>query len=118
MFAVHAVPDPQTGDQVMAAVELRAGQTFDPVAFATFLAAQADLGTKWTPRFVRVVDDMPLTANNKVNKQPLRAAAWITTDPVWWQPRRGDAYRLLTDADRAALAAEFASHDRTHLLPR
>lgn len=118
MFAVYAVPDPRTGDQVMAAVELRAGQSFDPVAFATFLASQADLGTKWSPRLVRVVDDMPLTANNKVNKQPLRAAGWITTDPVWWQPHRGDPYRLLTDDDRDALAKEFDSHDRGHLLPR
>ena len=118
MVAVHAVPDPQTGDQVMAAVEMGAGAEFDPVAFGSFLVAQLDRGTKWSPRFVRVVTEMPLTANNKVNKQPLRAAGWNTTDPVWWRPGRGDTYRRLTADDAAALAEQFAAHDRTPLLPR
>ena len=118
MVAVYAVADPRTGDQVMAAIELRPGGTFDPDAFATFLADQRDLGTKWTPRLVRIVGEMPLTANNKVNKQPLRATGWSTTDPVWWQPRRGEPYRRFTEADAAALAAEFDEHGRAHLLAR
>ena len=54
--AVHAVPDPVTGDQVMAALTLRAGAAFDPAAFAAFLRAQPDLGTKMAPRFVRILD--------------------------------------------------------------
>ena len=33
---VYAVPDPRTGDQVMAAIELDAGAAFDPDAFAAF----------------------------------------------------------------------------------
>ena len=33
--AVYAVPDSRTGDQVMAAIELLPGVTFDPEAFAT-----------------------------------------------------------------------------------
>ena len=117
MVAVYAVPDPRTGDQVMAAIEMRAGAEFDPAAFAAFLVDQHDLGTKWTPRFVRITSDMPLTANNKVNKQPLRAVGWHTSEPVWWQPARGDAYRLFTADDEAALAAEFAEHGRTEHLP-
>jgi fatty-acyl-CoA synthase len=118
MVAVYAVPDPRTGDQVMAAVELHAGQSFDPVAFATFLSVQRDLGTKWSPRFVRVVDEMPLTANNKVNKQPLRAKAWLTTDDVWWRPTPSEPYRLLLVGELAALEAEFATHARQQFLPR
>ena len=72
---------------------------------------------KRQPRFVRITSDMPLTANNKVNKQPLRAVGWHTSEPVWWQPARGDAYRLFTADDEAALAAEFAEHGRTEHLP-
>ena len=53
--AVYPVPDSRTGDQVMAALELEPGVEFDPDAFTAFLAAQEDLGTKWAPRFVRVV---------------------------------------------------------------
>ena len=47
---VYAVPDARTGDQVMCAVLPATGTAFDPVAFAAFLDAQPDLGTKWRPR--------------------------------------------------------------------
>ena len=53
--AVYPVPDTRTGDQVMAALELEPGATFDPEAFTAFLAAQADLGTKWAPRYRALV---------------------------------------------------------------
>ena len=88
--AVYAVPDPRTGDQVMAAVELRPGATFDPEGFAAFLVAQPDLGTKWPPRFVRVSPGLPLTATGKITKAPLRAEAWQCADPVFWSPGRGE----------------------------
>ena len=118
MVAVYAVPDPRTGDQVMAAIELRPGTTFDADSVMAFLAEQRDLGTKWTPRFLRIIEDMPLTANNKVNKQPLRVTGWQVDDPIWWQPRRGEPYRQFTTHDATDLAAEFAQHGRSHLLIR
>jgi fatty-acyl-CoA synthase len=116
MVAVYAVPDPRTGDQVMAALELAPGERFDPAAFDAFLRTQRDLGTKWSPRFVRIVADMPLTANNKVHKGGLRAERWDTTDPVWWRPIPGAALAPMTDDHRAALRAEFAAHGRAHVL--
>ena len=98
----------------MAALELRPGATFHGDAFAAFLAEQSDLGTKWSPRFVRLTSEMPLTGTNKVRKQPLRTEGWHCTDPVWWRPGRAEpTYRPLTDADRAALDAELAEHGRT-----
>ena len=72
--AVFAVPDPKTGDQVMAALELEPGTAFDPMAFAAFLADQPDLGTKWAPRFVRIIPSLPVTATDKIDKRPLRDA--------------------------------------------
>ena len=91
---------------------------FDPGAFDAFLAEQPDLGTKWSPRFVRIVAAMPLTANNKVNKQPLRAGrlAHHRAGLVAARPRR----RLppLHRRRRSALVAEFAEHGRTEHLPR
>jgi steroid-22-oyl-CoA synthetase len=117
MCAVYPVPDPRTGDQVMAAVELAPGGAFDPAEFAVFLAAQPDLGTKWAPRFVRLVTAMPLTATSKVDKPALRRDLWLTADPVWWRPGRDAGYRPLTAADRAALRGEFTAAGRAHLLP-
>jgi steroid-22-oyl-CoA synthetase len=121
--AVYPVPDPRTGDQVMATLELAAGSPFDAGAFTRFLAGQDDLGTKWAPRFVRLVDQIPLTGTNKVDKRPLRSAAWITDDPVWWRPfvgrdaqGAGTEYRLLTPADVEGLNDELTSHGRAGLL--
>jgi steroid-22-oyl-CoA synthetase len=114
--AVYGVPDPRTGDQVVAAVEPDAGAGFDPDAFAAFLAAQPDLCTKWAPRFVRVVASLPVTATGKLDRKPLRAERWETADRVWWRPDRSLAYRALTGDDAAALAREFAESGRAGLL--
>src|SRR4051812_2601650 len=92
LCAVYAVPDEVAGDQVMAALKLKPGATFDPEEFAAFLAEQADLGTKWAPRYVRVVDDLPLTPTNKVLKRQLRNEALDVADPIWKRPDRELAY--------------------------
>ena len=116
MAAVYPVPDPRTGDQVMATLELAPGAVFDPAGFRAFLGDQADLGTKWMPRFVRVTGAMPLTASNKVEKHRLRSQGWLVDDPVWWQPERGGPYERLSDGARARLRADFAEYGRTALL--
>ncbi|MER6422652.1 long-chain-fatty-acid--CoA ligase [Streptomyces sp. NPDC001137] len=96
--AVYAVPDPVTGDQVMATI---AG-TFDPAGFADFLAAQPDLGTKMAPRFVRVVKRMPVTTTNKIHRAQLRREGLHCPDPVWWRPpgEQTSPYRRLSEKDR------------------
>lgn len=114
--AVYAVPDPYTGDQVMAAIELDAGVTFDPEAFAAFLAEQKDMGLKWAPCFVRIVGALPTTATGKMNKQPLRVERWTTDDPVWWRPTAMEPYRRLTDRDVADLHQRFADAGRSSVL--
>ncbi|MGK5550491.1 AMP-binding protein [Actinomadura kijaniata] len=114
MCAVYPVPDPRTGDQVMAALELRG--EFDPGEFARFLESQPDLGTKWAPRFVRIVGEMPLTATGKVDKRPLRRARWEATGRVWWRPGRDLAYEPLTPRRAAEWDAAFAEHGRAHVL--
>ncbi|MHB8450896.1 MAG: AMP-binding protein [Mycobacteriales bacterium] len=115
--AVYAVPDPQSGDQVMATFELRPGNEFEPAVFAAFLAGQDDLGPKWAPRFVRITSAMPVTGNDKLDKRPLRAAAWQTGEPVWWHPPGAPGYRRFTAADASALVDSFAAHGRLALLP-
>ncbi len=116
LAAVYAVPDPDVGDRVMAALQLRPGATFDPEGFAAFLTAQPDLGTKWTPRFVRIAATLPVTETSKVLKRVLRRDRWETDDDVWWQPEKGGAYRRLTAADVDALRAEFAARGRQPVL--
>lgn len=116
--AVVGVPDPLAGDQVLAAVELAPEQRFDPADFVEFLSTQADLGTKWAPRFVRITTELPVVGNGKTDKKPLRREAWLCQDEVWWRPPRADGYRLMTAQDRSALHEEFVAHERTAVYPQ
>lgn len=111
------VPDPRTGDLLMAVVVLKEGHAFDPEGFDAFLAEQPDLGSKRRPTFVRVVDAVPTTANGKIDKAPLRAAAW-EADDVWHAPTRTSPYSPLTDDQRAAIRDAFLASARENALPR
>ncbi|HVA04968.1 MAG TPA: AMP-binding protein [Acidimicrobiales bacterium] len=119
---VLPVPDPRTGDQVMAVLELADPDGFDPVAFGEFLEHQSDLGTKWAPRFVRITDRIPLTGSGKVDKRPLRRQYWNTGDPVWWRPFASQgggplaAYRRLGSSDVEGLDRQFTEHGRRGML--
>ncbi len=114
--AVYGVPNPDSGDDVMASVVVREGATFDPDEFAGFLALQPDLGTKWTPRYVRVTTELPLTQTNKVLKRVLVEQRWRTDDPLWWRPGRETAYRPMGPADADAVEALLVQQGRAALL--
>ncbi len=116
--AVYPVPDSRTGDQVMAALELEEGSSFDPDAFGRFLAAQRDLGTKWAPRFVRVVRTLPVTGTNKTDKKPLRAERWETEDPVWRRVDRESVYVRLEAAEIKGMIDDFILNGRAALIGR
>jgi fatty-acyl-CoA synthase len=116
LAAVYAVPAADVGDEVMAALQLRPGVAFDAEAFERFLDGQADLGTKWTPRFVRVTEALPITETSKVLKRVLRRERWETDDAVWWRPDKRSPYRRMTSNDVAGLRTEFEEHGRSEVL--
>ncbi|WP_428954480.1 AMP-binding protein [Streptomyces sp. cg35] len=115
--AVYGVPDPVSGDQVMATVAPRAKAAFDPLAFGEFLLTQGDLGTKMAPRFVRVVERMPVTATNKVRRGELRREGFWSGGEVWWRPAGEVTYRRLTPDERSALVDTYREQGREGLLP-
>lgn len=105
--AVYAVPDDRVGDQVMAALVLRPGAGLNPDEFEKFLAAQADLSPKAWPRHVRINDQLPATATNKILKRALIAAGVNAQGGVLWtRPARGTGYAPVDEhaAGRAASA--------------
>lgn len=116
LAVVYAVPNADVGDDCMASVILRAGETFDPGAFAAFLSAQSDLGTKMMPRYVRVAETLPSTQTNKILKRVIRDERWECADPVWM--RDGEGYRLMADEDRAAIRSDFKARGRMSELER
>ncbi|MET0998028.1 MAG: AMP-binding protein [Marmoricola sp.] len=87
--AVYAVPDPASGDQLVAALVLVGD--LEPAAFEQFLDEQPDLGPKQRPRFVRILDQLPRTATNKVLKRDLMAEG-LGEGVRWTRDERGTAY--------------------------
>lgn len=88
--AVHAQPD-DVGDLLAAALVLREGSGLDPAAFGEFLAAQPDLSPVAWPRVVRILDDLPRTATNKVVKRALGADT--AARETWLREGRGRTFR-------------------------
>jgi fatty-acyl-CoA synthase len=109
--AVYGVPDADAGDQVMVAMVLRDGATFDGGSFAAWLDAQPDLSPKWRPRYVRCADALPCTPTNKVITRTLVHQRFrsdlVGHDPIYVRERGADAYRRFTDEDEAALRRAF-----------
>jgi fatty-acyl-CoA synthase len=118
LAAVYAVPAVDVGDDVMVALHLHDGATFDPDAFRAFLAEQPDLSPKWVPRYVRISSGLPSTATQKVLKRVLRREHWECDDAVWWRAGREIAFAPLSADDVASLRSQFAARDREHLLGR
>lgn len=114
---VFAIPDPRTGDQVMAVLELETGATFDINLFSDHLANTEDFGVKWWPAFIRVIDAIPLTGSGKMDKAPLRRVAWNGSGQIFARVGRTSEYREFTREDATALQEEFISYGREAFLP-
>jgi steroid-22-oyl-CoA synthetase len=114
---VYAVPDPRSGDQVMAAIEVADPEAFDTAEFSSFLSTQEDLGSKGIPRFLRLSAQLPVTGSNKVLKRELQAQRWRTDEPVFrWVGRGAPVYLRMSAHGKDDLDAEFARHGRQRYL--
>ena len=116
LAAVYGVPDDQAGDQAMAGIVLREGATFDPAGFAAWIDAQPDIGPKWRPRYVRVLEEPPTTGTFKIVKRTLVHEKWrrdrVGGDAVFVRGRDEPSYRRFTPADEEALHASFVAYGR------
>jgi fatty-acyl-CoA synthase len=114
LAAVYGVPDEEVGDALMAALVLRPGARFEPAAFAAFLAQQTDLGTKQSPRYVRISTELPQTQTNKILKRELRRQRWECAEPVWLRTESG--YAPLTSDGVARIRERFRARERENVL--
>ncbi len=116
LASVYGVPDVDSGDQVMAALVLREGARFDPVAFADWVDGQSDLSPKWRPRYVRLCEALPTTATNKVLVRTLVHQKFrvdrVEGDPVFVRGRGEDRYRAFGPEEQAALHDAFVESGR------
>jgi fatty-acyl-CoA synthase len=115
--SAYGVPDADAGDQVMVALVLRDGATFDGRAFATWLDGQPDLSPKWRPRYVRLSDALPCTPTNKILTRTLVHERFrsdlVGGDLVYVRERGADLYRRFTTEDEAELREAFESKGRS-----
>jgi fatty-acyl-CoA synthase len=109
LAAVYGVPDEHAGDQIMVALQLRTGASFDPGAFARFVDGLPDIGPKWRPRYVRIVSEFPSTGTNKIVKRTLVRQKYRRDlcggDELWVRDRGADSFRAFTDGDERELRA-------------
>jgi fatty-acyl-CoA synthase len=116
LASVYGVPEPDSGDQVMCALVLRDGATFDGAAFAKWLDDQPDLSQKWRPRYVRLSVALPTTPTNKVLARTLVhqkfRADRVDGDPLFVRERGRDIYRPFTSQDELALRQAFEANGR------
>lgn len=87
--AVYALPDPLVGDLLAVALVLL--DDLSPAEFSAFLADQPDLATKAWPSVVRVLNELPRTATNKILKRELRDAGG--GDATWHRDPRSTEFR-------------------------
>lgn len=121
LAAVYGVPDPEIGDRVMVALQLGPGSQWDAAEFATFLGEQTDLGPKWVPTFVHIVEQLPLTQTNKVIKRELVLRRWHDVEnhenaQVWWRTGKEIRFERFTKSDADALRAKFERSNRGSIL--
>lgn len=115
LAAVYSVPNADVGDDVMATLLLADSASFDSLDLAAFIAAQSDMGTKAVPKYIRITQQMPQTASNKVIKRQLRAEGWGCEDPVWVRQADG-GYVPLGDSMRDTIYQQFAARGREELI--
>lgn len=87
--AVYAVPSEIAEDEVMCAVATVTGQQLDPAELIKFLVPR--LAHFMIPRYVRIVESLPKTPTQKVQKHILRSEG-ITAD-TWDREKAGMTLR-------------------------
>ena len=121
LATVYGVPDPEIGDRVMVAMQLKPDTNFDIDEFASFLSTQGDLSPKWLPSFVQVVDGFPMTSTNKVLKRDLVKRRWHDVEGegsarIWWRRGRETNFVSFDAAAAVELRRRFESVGRGQML--
>jgi fatty-acyl-CoA synthase len=116
LAAAYAVPDADIGDRVMVALQLKEGVVFDPREFSAFLQVQPDLGAKWMPSYVRLMNELPLTQTNKVLKRDLTKDKWQSVaraeGVMYARPDKGSAFEVFGLAQYEDLRQRFVALQR------
>ncbi len=116
LAAVYGVPDDQAGDQVMAGLVLADNAMFDAPTFTKWLDGIDSIGSKWRPRYVRILREPPTTGTNKIVKRTLVFEKFrrdrVGPDDLYVRGRDEPEYRPFSPTDEDALRASFVRYQR------
>ncbi len=123
-FAVaYGVPCPVSDEWVMVSLKLYEGAQFDPMDFFEFMKFSTEYGNmdkKWTPEFVRIVDDFEYTRTQKILVRPLKHEYYnlevVPKARIYFLRRDFNTYRDFNKADLQDLKDEFKKNGREQLL--
>ncbi len=125
LAAAYGVPCAVSDELVMAALKLRPGARFDPVAFFRFCEDQVLHGAmdrKWVPDFVRIVEEFEYTQTQKILVRNLKRVHFdrhrLPHEPLYWRERGDAGFRDFSADDYEALRQEFERRERLALLER
>jgi acyl-CoA synthetase (AMP-forming)/AMP-acid ligase II len=125
LAAAYGVPCAVSDELVMAALKLRPGARFDPVAFYRFCEDQVLHGAmdrKWVPDFVRIVEEFEYTQTQKILVRNLKRVHFdrrrLPHEPLYWRERGDAGFRDFSADDYEALRQEFERRERLALLER
>ena len=97
--------------------------TFDPQEFFDFLLERqrsSGMDPKWMPDYVAVVDDLPMTATQKVKVRELKHMCYDLANHsgrrLLWQQRGDSRYREFTLEDYLGTYEEFKRNGRHTML--
>lgn len=107
--AVVAVPDVAAGDQLLAIVEPKPGTDVDASDLVSWMRNHPNCGSKWIPRYVRIMDHMPLSGTHKIDRRKLRREG-VEADGVLERTPDGSFIPVDVDALRMALAGRGREH--------
>ncbi|HTQ99678.1 MAG TPA: CoA transferase [Candidatus Acidoferrum sp.] len=116
--AAVAVPGDGGEDDVLAVLAPQPGATLDPAALLDFLAPR--MAHFMLPRYVRIIDELPLTPTQKIEKHVLRAQGitadtWDRGPRKWGQRKWGQSpFQLLrpepgSASDKSVLTKQMGS---------
>jgi fatty-acyl-CoA synthase len=119
----YGTPSEVSDENVMIAVQLKHGSTFDPEqVYAWYRQKQKEggLDPKWMPDYIRIVDVFPLTDTQKIIVRPYKKENYnIESNPtmeIYYRMRGDNTYKKLTQERYQEIKELFRNNGREALL--
>ena len=123
LAVAYGAPCPVSDENVMVAIKLYPGISFDPrAAFDWFTdqEKQGGMDPKWMPDYIRIVEEFPVTRTHKLLIRPLKRDHFnLKNHPemtIYFRRRGDTTYHPFTPEVYLDTMRDFEKNGRLHLL--